>query len=49
MSQCLGIGEVIDRHEFQVFPVQTCPKDMPTDSTKSVNSNPDCHIVSSLL
>jgi hypothetical protein len=49
MGQCLSIGEIIDCHEFQVFPVKTCPKDISANSTKSINPDPDCHIAPSFF
>src|SRR4030043_1080803 len=49
MGQCLGIGEIIDCYELQIFPVKTCSKDIPANPTKPINPDPGCHIAPSFL
>jgi hypothetical protein len=43
VGQRLRIGEIIDRHKFQLLLIQTCSKDISTNSSKSINPDPDCH------
>jgi hypothetical protein len=43
VRQRLRIGKIIDRHKFQLFPIQTSSKGIPTNSSKSVYPDPHCH------
>jgi hypothetical protein len=49
MGQRRFISKIIDGDNFDIVknPIQTtCPEDRPADPAKTVDSNPDCHLIS---
>ena len=45
MCICLHGSQIIDRHYLDIgaFGLCDCPKNIATDSAKTVNCNPNCH------
>jgi hypothetical protein len=43
MSQSLGVGQIVDRHEFHVIPVQTRTNDITADAAEAIDTYFDCH------
>ena len=46
VRQRLGIGQVVNRHEFDVVAVQTRTNDIPADPAEAINTYFDCHCFS---
>ena len=44
----LGVGQVVDRHEFDVVVMQTRTNDVPADPAEAINTYFDCHCFSCL-
>jgi len=48
VRQRFGVGQVIDRHEFDVVVMQTRTNDVPADPAEAINTYFDCHCFSCL-
>jgi hypothetical protein len=49
VGEGLGVGDVVDGHEFQVLVVQGGPQDVPPDPTEPVDADADGHARSSCV
>jgi len=43
MSESLGIGEIVDRDEFEVLVGERGANDIAPDAAETINANFDCH------
>ena len=48
VRKSLGVGQVVDRHEFDVVVMQTRTNDIPADPAEAINTYFDCHCFSCL-
>jgi hypothetical protein len=46
VRQRLGVGEIVNRHEFHVVAAQSGPNDIPANAAEAVNTYFDCHVFS---
>ena len=49
VRQSLSVGDIVDRHEFHVVPVQTCTDHIPANAAEAVNTYFDCHCFSCVI
>ncbi|MGH9719027.1 MAG: hypothetical protein ACRD8O_02355, partial [Bryobacteraceae bacterium] len=49
MRERPGIGQIVDRDEFNVTAVDSCANDIPADTAKAVDRNFHWHVWGSLL
>jgi hypothetical protein len=43
MRQRLRIGNIVHRHEFDIFAVETSADHIPANTAEAINANFDCH------
>jgi hypothetical protein len=46
VRQRLGVGQVVDRHEFQILVLERGPQNIAADAPKAVDAYLDCHTFS---
>ena len=46
VSQSLGIGEIVDRDEFDIAVIERSSEHVPPDASESVDAYLDCHVAS---
>jgi hypothetical protein len=48
MSQRLRIGNIVHRHDVDIFAVQTGANHIPANAAEAINANFNCHFFSCL-
>ncbi len=48
MGQGLGVGEIVDRHEFDIAVIERSAKHVSPDASESVDSYFNCHFASEI-